>query len=58
MRRFKLAYYTLKAESGEYVWLDEWTEAGLPLAVRVELEAGDDDNINKFARTVSIPAGG
>jgi prepilin-type N-terminal cleavage/methylation domain-containing protein len=55
IKSVKLLYYTYDAEKKKYIWLEEWIEEALPLAVRIELELKGNDQTNKFTRTVSIP---
>lgn len=54
----KFKYYLYDEQKKEYLWQDEWSEEGLPLAVRVELEFDNGAEINKFIKTVDIPSRG
>lgn len=58
MRALKFQYYLYDEQKKEYLWQDEWSNEGLPLAVRVELEFDDGKEIKKFTKTVGIPTGG
>ena len=55
---FKFEYYCFDTQKQEYIWKEEWSGAGLPLAVRVELNLNDSSGTNKFIRTINIPIGG
>ena len=48
-------YYHYDLEQGEYIWISEWGKEGLPLAVRIELEFGDEGQSEKITRTIDIP---
>lgn len=50
----KLQYLFYDKEKKEYLWQEEWKKDGLPFAVRMELELGQDN----FVKTVNIPIGG
>ncbi len=54
----RFAYYLYDEEVKEYVWVDEWTRQDLPLAIRMELTVGQDDDKESFTKTVSLPLGG
>lgn len=60
IKSFKFQYYFFDKEKNKYAWADEWIgRAGLPLAVRMELELDDGKQIHKFhkySQTVEIPA--
>ena len=58
LKSLRFLYYVRYENSKERVWLEECPPALMPLAVKIELEFGDDDQIQKFARTVTIPIGG
>lgn len=58
IRVLKFQYYLCDEQKKEYFWQDEWSNEGLPLAVRVELEFDDGKEIKKFTRTISIPTAG
>ncbi len=58
IKSLKFHYYFYNVQDKEYFWLEEWFNEALPLAVRVELEIKQGGRINKFIRTVSIPASG
>ena len=51
----KFSYYYYAKEKDEYLWLEEWTEKKLPLAVRVEFEVARDGHSASYIKTVSIP---
>ena len=57
VKSLKFQYYIYDAGGKTYLWQDEWAGGQMPLAVRVELEAGGDGKIVRFARTVGIPVG-
>lgn len=58
VKKFRISYYAYDVEKKEYIWQDEWHEQGLPLAVRIVTEIGDDNGqIRVFTRTITIPAG-
>lgn len=52
----KFQYYVFDLEQKEYLWQDEYRQAGLPLAVRVELELDNAKEIKESIKTVSIPS--
>lgn len=58
IKSLKLQYYFYDKIKNEYLWSNEWLKEDFPLAVRVELELGDGDKIQKFIKTVSIPVSG
>ena len=58
LNSLKFGYYFYDKEKKEYVWLEEATLEGLPLAVRIEFELDVQGSAGRFARTVSIPIGG
>lgn len=51
----KFQYYFYDDQKKEYLWQDEWSKEGLPLALRVELEFNNGTEIKKFIKTVGIP---
>ncbi|MDD5466093.1 MAG: prepilin-type N-terminal cleavage/methylation domain-containing protein [Candidatus Omnitrophica bacterium] len=51
----RFQYYFYDQGIKEYLWLDEWSKDGLPLAVRVELSLGQGRQSSEFVKTVSIP---
>lgn len=55
VKSLKFKYYIYDSEKQKYLWQDEWTKQGLPLALRIELELKNNDQANKFTKTVSIP---
>ena len=56
IKSMKFNYYIYDDEKQEYIWRDEYTgQQGLPAAVRIELELKNNDQTNKFTKTVSIP---
>jgi len=54
----KFEYYYFDAQKQEYLWKEEWSGAGLPLAVRVILNLNDSSGTDKIIRTINIPIGG
>ena len=54
----KLLYYYYDKENKEFIWRDSSLEEVIPLAVRLELEVGDEKRQDKVTRTVLIPVGG
>ena len=58
IRALKFQYYLYDEQNKVYLWQDEWSKEGLPLAVKVELEFDDGKEIKKFTRTISIPTSG
>lgn len=58
VRALRFQYYFYDKERKEYLWQDEWSKEGLPLAVKVELEFDDGRETKKFIKTVGIPASG
>ncbi|MEK6567537.1 MAG: hypothetical protein AABZ27_02205 [Candidatus Omnitrophota bacterium] len=72
LNSLKFGYYFYDKEKKEYVWLEDATLEGLPLAVRIEFELDTQGSVGKpegsglasnsqsyrFSRTVSIPIGG
>jgi hypothetical protein len=51
----KFKYYAYDVMTKEYVWLDEWVNEGLPVAMRVEFWFNNGKQTNKFIKTVNIP---
>lgn len=51
----KFQYYIYDSGKQEYLWQDEQIGRGLPLAIRIEVELKNNDQTNKFIKTVSIP---
>lgn len=51
----KFLYYFYNQETKEYLWLDEWAQEGLPLAIRSELSLNTGGQKEEFVKTVSIP---
>jgi prepilin-type N-terminal cleavage/methylation domain-containing protein len=54
----KFQFYYYDKDNKEYLWLDEWSKEGLPLAVKVEIEISGQGKTNTFVKTVDIPVGG
>ena len=54
----KFKYYSYNLEKKEYIWQDEYTDEGLPLAVRIEFTLKDKNGTRAFSKTVSIPISG
>lgn len=55
VKSLKFQYYIYDSEKQKYLWQDEQIKQGLPLALRIELELKNNDQTNKFTKTVSIP---
>lgn len=51
----KFQYYFYDEGTKEYLWFDQWSKEGLPLAVRVELSLGEGAQSDGFVKTTSIP---
>jgi len=57
-------YYYYDPEGEVYIWKDIWQEEEeeeeekIPLAVRIEMEFGEDAERERVTRTITIPAGG
>jgi prepilin-type N-terminal cleavage/methylation domain-containing protein len=49
------SYYFYDQKQKEYMWLEEWQQAGLPLAVRIELEFNNGYQSERIIRTIGIP---
>ncbi len=58
IRSLKFEYYYYDKLKSEYIWKEEWSQAGLPLAVRVSLNLRDASENDKIIRTFNIPIGG
>lgn len=58
VKSLSFRYYNYDQAKKEYLWLDDWDKAAMPLAVRMELEFKDGDKINAFSRTVTVLIGG
>jgi len=58
IKSLKFQYYLYDPQKKEYLWQQDWAKENLPLAVRLEFEFDNGYQINKFARTVSIPVSG
>lgn len=56
VRLSKFTYYIYSEEKQKYLWQDEWIKQVPPSAIRIELEIKNNDQTNKFIKTVSIPA--
>ncbi|MCX5694078.1 MAG: prepilin-type N-terminal cleavage/methylation domain-containing protein [Candidatus Omnitrophica bacterium] len=54
----KFEYYYFDKQEQKYVWKEEWSGAGLPLAVRVGLNLNDSSETDKIIRTINIPISG
>jgi prepilin-type N-terminal cleavage/methylation domain-containing protein len=53
----RFSYYRKDPEKNVYLWLDEWDVPDeVPLAVRLELTEGSDEDERKIVRTVWLPA--
>ncbi len=55
IKSLKFRYYFYDGQRKKYLWLDEWSQETLPLAVRIEFEVGKEIGTNKVTKTVSIP---
>ncbi len=55
VKSLKFQYYIYDSEKQEYLWQDEQIKQALPLAIKIELELKNNDQTNKFTKTVSIP---
>ncbi len=53
----RFSYYFFEEQTKEYIWLEEWQQKGLPLAVRLDIELENAKKTSRFTRTVTIPAG-
>jgi prepilin-type N-terminal cleavage/methylation domain-containing protein len=51
----RFSYYKYDLDTKEYSWVEEWNKEGLPLAIRMELTVGGEENPMKFVKTESIP---
>ena len=60
VKMLSFRYYYYDPEEEAYMWKDLWVEneEGIPLAVRIKMEFGKDDECKEVTRTVAIPAGG
>jgi prepilin-type N-terminal cleavage/methylation domain-containing protein len=54
----RLQYYFFDEQVKEYLWSDEWSKKGIPLAVRLELGFDNGKETSSFTKTVSIPVNG
>ena len=55
VKSIKFFYHFYDTTKQEYLWSDEWSRDGIPLAVRVELEIENGSEIETFYKTVAIP---
>ncbi|MFC1658533.1 prepilin-type N-terminal cleavage/methylation domain-containing protein [Candidatus Omnitrophota bacterium] len=51
----QFSYYFYDQQSQEYLWLQEWQEDSLPLAVRIELEFYNGKHQQRIIRSIDIP---
>lgn len=51
----RFQYYTYNAQTKEYLWQDEIADQRMPLAIRIELEIGNNDKVVRLVKTVNIP---
>ena len=58
IRSFKFEYYYFDKQKQEYLWQEEWSGEGIPLAVRVGLSLNDSSGTDKIIRTITVPVGG
>jgi prepilin-type N-terminal cleavage/methylation domain-containing protein len=54
----RFQYYFYDKQNKVYLWLDEWSKKGIPLAVRLELGFNNGKETESFTKTVSIPVSG
>jgi prepilin-type N-terminal cleavage/methylation domain-containing protein len=54
----KFSYYDYDSVKKEYLWRESWFAEAMPLAVRMELELRDGENVYPVVRTVTLPMGG
>ncbi len=54
----RFQYYFYDKQNKSYLWLDEWSKKGIPLAVRLELGFNNGKETDSFTKTVSIPVSG
>lgn len=52
---FNFQYYFYDKEKKEYLWKSRLEKGESPLAVRIELDLGNENSAVKFTKTVSIP---
>lgn len=57
IKALNFLYYLYDEEKKEYVWRDEYSQEGLPSAVKVELEIKDGTQEKKFVRVVGLACG-
>ena len=58
LRSFKFEYYYFDKQKQEYFWKEVWSETGIPLAVRVNLNLNDSSGTDTIIRTTTIHVGG
>ncbi|MGE5197926.1 MAG: type II secretion system protein J [Deltaproteobacteria bacterium] len=58
IKSLRFFYYWYDPVKKEFLWQAEWSNEGLPLAVRLEFDFDDADQISKFTKTVSFPTSG
>jgi prepilin-type N-terminal cleavage/methylation domain-containing protein len=58
IKSLEFRYYSYDKEKKEYIWQNGWFKEGLPLAVWLQVEITDGDQVFKFSKTVNIPLAG
>jgi hypothetical protein len=58
LQLFKFEYYYYDKQKEEYLWLEEWSQEGIPLAVRVVLNLEGQAENEKIIRTIAVAIGG
>ncbi len=58
LRSFQFTYYYFDKQRQEYLWAPEWSQAGIPLAVRVSLSLEGSSEDEKIIRTITVPVSG
>ena len=55
IRSLNFSYYFYDPETKKYLWSDETKKSELPLAVKIELDIGNDKKTSHYSKTVSLP---
>mgnify|MGYP001766085268 FL=1 len=55
---FQFEYYYFDKYRQEYLWVPEWSQSGIPLAVRVSLSLEGSLEDEKIIRTITVPVSG
>jgi hypothetical protein len=58
LQLFKFEYYYYDKQKDEYLWLEDWSVQGVPLAVRVILNLEGAAENERIIRTITVPVGG